>query len=157
MQHPRWREGRLSTGFIAEEFPDGFRPLGPKGDTERRMAAVAAHIDHTLNRRKRLISGQLREPDQCGSSSSVWSPSAKARSRSRSKTRRTRSRSCSPTVIRSRLRSDWKPGEPLWRGTVEGVEIAVQARPILNGHALSQPARPPTRASTLVAKPSSPR
>ena len=24
MQHPRWREGRLSTGFIAEEFPDGF-------------------------------------------------------------------------------------------------------------------------------------
>ena len=64
MQHPRWREGRLSTGFIAEEFPDGFRPLGPKGDTERRMAAVAAHIDHTLNRRKRLISGQLRDPDQ---------------------------------------------------------------------------------------------
>jgi propionyl-CoA carboxylase alpha chain len=24
MQHPRWREGNLSTGFIAEEFPDGF-------------------------------------------------------------------------------------------------------------------------------------
>ena len=21
MQHPRWREGRLSTGFIAEEYP----------------------------------------------------------------------------------------------------------------------------------------
>ena len=26
MQHPRWRAGRLSTGFIAEEFPDGFQP-----------------------------------------------------------------------------------------------------------------------------------
>ena len=26
MQHPRWREGRLSTGFIAEEFPGGFAP-----------------------------------------------------------------------------------------------------------------------------------
>src|SRR5271165_4971660 len=24
MQHKRWQEGRLSTGFIAEEFPDGF-------------------------------------------------------------------------------------------------------------------------------------
>ena len=24
MHHPRWREGNLSTGFIAEEFPEGF-------------------------------------------------------------------------------------------------------------------------------------
>ncbi|MFX6857624.1 3-methylcrotonyl-CoA carboxylase, partial [Acinetobacter baumannii] len=22
--HPRWRDGRLSTGFIREEYPDGF-------------------------------------------------------------------------------------------------------------------------------------
>lgn len=26
MKHPRWREGRLSTGFIAEEYPNGFSP-----------------------------------------------------------------------------------------------------------------------------------
>ena len=64
MQHPRWREGRLSTGFIAEEFPDGFRPLVAAGEIERRLAVVAAHIDHTLNERKRRISGQLREPQQ---------------------------------------------------------------------------------------------
>ena len=64
MQHPRWREGRLSTGFIAEEFPDGFHPLVAKGETERRLAVVAAHIDHVLNERKRRISGQLREPEQ---------------------------------------------------------------------------------------------
>jgi propionyl-CoA carboxylase alpha chain len=63
MQHPRWREGRLSTGFIAEEFPDGFQPLVAKGETERRLAVAAAHIDHTLNERKRRISGQLREPE----------------------------------------------------------------------------------------------
>ena len=25
MAHPRWRAGKLSTGFIAEEFPDGFQ------------------------------------------------------------------------------------------------------------------------------------
>ena len=29
MQHPRWREGRLSTGFIAEEYPAGFAPIAP--------------------------------------------------------------------------------------------------------------------------------
>ncbi len=63
MQHPRWREGRLSTGFIAEEFPDGFHLLAPKGGTERQFAAVAAHMDHVLNVRKRQISGQLRAPE----------------------------------------------------------------------------------------------
>ncbi len=31
MQHPRWRKGALSTGFIAEEFPDGFKPREPEG------------------------------------------------------------------------------------------------------------------------------
>ena len=32
MQHPRWRRGALSTGFIAEEFPDGFKPRAPEGE-----------------------------------------------------------------------------------------------------------------------------
>src|SRR6202040_1424838 len=63
MQHPRWREGRLSTGFIAEEF-HGFQPLVAEGETERRLVVAAALIDHTLNERKRHISGQLREPEQ---------------------------------------------------------------------------------------------
>ncbi|HEX2728094.1 MAG TPA: acetyl-CoA carboxylase biotin carboxylase subunit, partial [Beijerinckiaceae bacterium] len=62
MQHPRWREGRLSTAFIAEEFPDGFRPPQPRGEIGRRLAAVAAAIDHRLNERKRAISGQMRAP-----------------------------------------------------------------------------------------------
>src|SRR3954470_18019571 len=62
MQHPRWREGRLSTGFIAEEFPSGFSAPRPEGETARRMAAVAASIDHRLNERKRHISGQMRDP-----------------------------------------------------------------------------------------------
>ena len=38
MRHPRWREGRLSTGFIAEEFPDGFHPVAP--DAEEKQVAL---------------------------------------------------------------------------------------------------------------------
>ena len=38
---------------------------------------------------------------------------------------------------KAQVHSDWKPGDPLWRGTVDGADIAVQARPILNGYALS--------------------
>jgi len=138
MQHPRWREGRLSTGFIAEEFPDGFHPLVAKGETELRLAAAAAHIDHTLNARKRHISGQLRAPDQMrfelkrivamGSSRIELEIDPKKEGRVE-------------IVLgdgrKVAVRSDWEPGDPLWRGTVDGVEIAVQARPILNGYALS--------------------
>src|SRR5208337_4481782 len=32
--------------------------------------------------------------------------------------------------------SAWKPGEPVWQGTVGGKPVAVQVRPILNGFGL---------------------
>src|SRR6201994_4672624 len=59
MNHPRWREGKLSTGFIAEEFPKGFSARAPEGEIGRKLAAVAAAIDHVLGERKRQISGQM--------------------------------------------------------------------------------------------------
>ena len=62
MQHPRWREGKLSTGFIAEEYPDGFHASPPEGETARTLAAVAAAMDHVLGERKRKISGQMIGP-----------------------------------------------------------------------------------------------
>ena len=62
MNHPRWREGNLSTGFIAEEFPKGFTARAPEGEIARRLAAVGAAIDHVLGERKRQISGQLNRP-----------------------------------------------------------------------------------------------
>jgi propionyl-CoA carboxylase alpha chain len=34
------------------------------------------------------------------------------------------------------LASAWKPGEPVWQGTIDGVSTAVQVRPILNGFQL---------------------
>src|SRR5450759_294469 len=59
MAHPRWRAGKLSTGYIAEEFPDGFHAIAPEGERAQVLAAVAAAIDHVLGERKRRISGQL--------------------------------------------------------------------------------------------------
>src|ERR1700753_666224 len=59
MSHPRWREGNLSTGFIAEEFPKGFSAQAPKGEIARRLAAVAGAIDHVLGERKRQIYSQM--------------------------------------------------------------------------------------------------
>ena len=75
-------------------------------------------------------------PSKCASSSSGWSRWARPASSSRSSQggrRRDRVRGRREVEVHS----DWKPGDPLWRGTVDGVDIAVQARPILNGYVLS--------------------
>src|SRR6187399_2073969 len=58
MQHKRWQAGKLSTAFLAQEFPDGFHPIAPEGETARVLAAVTAAMDHVLGERKRRISGQ---------------------------------------------------------------------------------------------------
>ncbi|MBR0960641.1 acetyl-CoA carboxylase biotin carboxylase subunit [Bradyrhizobium japonicum] len=137
MHHPRWREGRLSTGFIAEEFPRGFAVRVPEGEVARRIAAVGAAIDHVLGERKRQISGQLggrivqRERRRA-----VWLD--------RQEIQLEVGRESDAIAIRfidaegkagnaHLLQSPWKPGDPVWQGTIDGHFIAVQARPIANG------------------------
>src|ERR1700723_2156055 len=46
MSHPRWREGKLSTGFIAEEFPRGFSARAPEGGLARGRGAGAGARAH---------------------------------------------------------------------------------------------------------------
>ncbi len=138
MQHPRWREGRLSTGFIAEEFPDGFHPLVAKGEAERRLAVVAAHVDHVLNQRKRRISGQLRDPEQLRFEANRIVAMGRSRvaleigAKADGAVSMVFADGCEVEV-----RSDWKAGDLLWRGALNGAEFAVQTRPILNGYHLS--------------------
>ena len=52
MAHSRWREGRLSTSFIPEEFPGGFKGIAPAPDFLRRLALIALSIE--LRRRERF-------------------------------------------------------------------------------------------------------
>ena len=66
MAHPRWRDGKLSTGFIAEEFPRGFEHTPPTGAMARAMAGVAVAIDHVLGERKRRISGTIEHHADAG-------------------------------------------------------------------------------------------
>ena len=59
MRNERWKEGRLSTKFIAEEFPEGFKPPRPQGEVRDTLVAVAAAIDHMSNQRRRAITQQM--------------------------------------------------------------------------------------------------
>ena len=59
MQHTRFREGVLTTGFIAEEYPDGFTGAPAGEGLLRRLAAIAATVACTTAGRAGEISGQL--------------------------------------------------------------------------------------------------
>jgi propionyl-CoA carboxylase alpha chain len=137
MQHPRWREGKLSTGFIAEEFPDGFHPLVAEGDIERRLAVVAAQIDTALNERKRRISGQMREPEFLRFERHRVVAMGKSRIELEIDSKKGALSIVFADGHTAEVHSDWKPGDLLWRGAVDGVDIAVQTRPIPNGYHLA--------------------
>jgi propionyl-CoA carboxylase alpha chain len=59
MQHPRFRSGEITTGFIAEEYPDGF--TGSPEDERRTgdLAAIAAIVATCRAERAGTIDGQL--------------------------------------------------------------------------------------------------
>ncbi|WP_026616485.1 acetyl-CoA carboxylase biotin carboxylase subunit [Ensifer aridi] len=59
MQQERFREGRLTTAYIAEEFADGFRGVEPDEASARKLAAVAVTINQTLQERASQISGTI--------------------------------------------------------------------------------------------------
>jgi propionyl-CoA carboxylase alpha chain len=59
MQHPRFRSGELTTGFIAEEYPDGFYGAPASEELLRTLAAIAAGNAFTLDARARKVDGQL--------------------------------------------------------------------------------------------------
>jgi propionyl-CoA carboxylase alpha chain len=145
MANERWQAGRLSTAFIAEEFPQGFQPIPPSGALAVTLAAVAAAIDHVLGERKRRISGQM---------------TGRAVTRERRRAVRLGNRPDDPWLTldvareaggiavhsvgaggdvgpASVLIASWKPGDPVWSGLIDGRSIAVQVRAISNGFLLA--------------------
>ena len=147
MAHPRWRAGKLSTGFIAEEFPDGFHPRARR----RERASARRGRGRDRPRARRAQAADLRPADgprgdardaarACGSTRREYTLEVDA-----TRTRGDRARACADgrrvadvatRRATSVVRSDWKPGEPVWSGTVDGEPVAVQVRPILNGFAV---------------------
>jgi propionyl-CoA carboxylase alpha chain len=59
LAHPRFREGRLTTNFIAEEYPDGFHASDVPHDEPQLLIAIAAAVHRALMDRAAKLGGQL--------------------------------------------------------------------------------------------------
>ncbi len=136
MRHLRWREGRLSTGFIAEEYPDGFAPVSPSAEEKAVLAAIATAVE--LLRRDRLdrLGGRLAphsgalKPDWVVKLGADYLPVHLGEGMV------SVPMELDVAVAEGKpmtVASDWRPGEPVWRGTVGGRAVAAQLRPVDNG------------------------
>ncbi len=59
MQHERFRDGNITTNFIAEEYPDGFQGAPASEELHRNLAAIAAFAATAYADRARRIDNQL--------------------------------------------------------------------------------------------------
>src|SRR5680860_293339 len=138
MRNQRWRDGNISTKFIAEEFPDGFHPPVPEGKVRDALVAVAASIDHLSNKRRRLITQQMHgEPVRFCEVRLVELGEELIRvsveGRDYPMTVTLGGEGTGEKARQIEVNSSWWFGEPVWEGTIGGEQSAVQVRPILNG------------------------
>ena len=124
MVHPRFREGRLTTNFIAEEYPDGFNAgMVPQEDPAKPIVVAAVIHRSYMDRAARLsgqlpgherrvnddwaviVNGEIHEvhvkPDEGG-----WRVDYRGRTHS--------------------VSADWTLGEPLFRGAIDGTPVCFQ-------------------------------
>jgi len=136
MRHPRWRSGDISTSFIAEEYPDGFAPIVPDEYDKAVLAAVATAVE--LVRRDRLdrLSGRLAphsgntQPEWVVRLGDDYLPVAVGDVISLTPFGATLTvNGGEPAAIAS----EWRCGDAVWQGEIDGRKIAAQIRPQLNG------------------------
>jgi propionyl-CoA carboxylase alpha chain len=132
LARPRFAQGRLSTGFIAEEYGERF---GGEPLPDARSAT---------SRRWRSRCGRGRRPARRGSAAGCRGGPTGRRptGRSSSTARPSRPPSSGPEVELdggppARVELDWRPGQPLARARVDGRPLVLQADPVPEGWRLT--------------------
>jgi len=124
IEHTRFREGRLSTNMIAEEYPDGFHPFDAIHDDPALMIVVAAAIHRRYMDRAAGISGQL--PGYERTVKDQWVVVL----HDELHLVEMRPVDGGHDVIYGgecyEVRSNWQFGQPLFKGTVNGDAICIQ-------------------------------
>jgi propionyl-CoA carboxylase alpha chain len=124
MAHPRFQEGRLSTAFIEEEYPDGLQPPTLTDEEKTRFIAVAAAMRQTIERRRPgddasddtgvrawvvCIDEETHAVEVSGVAGS-YDVAFKENGKGDA----------------LRVETDWRPGDPMVRGAVDGAAVCIQ-------------------------------
>ena len=129
MDQPRFREGRLTTGYIAEEFPGGFQGLPPTAEEADQILAAAAFM-HRLQTSRRANGGKLRDEWIVATGGSKRLVRLVPEGQSLRLELLDEGRSLELGEV------DWRPGSPLFKARLDGRPFTVQAAPAAEGFRL---------------------
>ncbi|MEX1153351.1 acetyl-CoA carboxylase biotin carboxylase subunit [Parvibaculum sp.] len=140
MEHPRFRSGNITTGFIAEEYPEGFHGVALADERAVRFAAIAVYINSVHAARAVQISGQLagrprKLPTEWVASVGDWTQRVTAEDANGALRviflDAEGARGASHLV-----RSQWVPGQAVFRGEVDGISMTVEIVRAKQGYVL---------------------
>ncbi len=135
INHPRFADGHLTTAFIDEEYPDGFAGAPRDGHILERLIGVSVLLHRRQARRDGAIDGQLA--DYRPSLGADWVVSLDEADHR--VTVEDVENGVDVTLDDGRLiavRSNWRPGRGLFRGTVDGRDVIMQTDPRADGYRL---------------------
>jgi propionyl-CoA carboxylase alpha chain len=130
----RFRSGHITTAYIKDEFPQGFSGVSATAAQQAEMIAAAAYAHAFLTARAAAGSGRMTPPPEARKDWVVilgkdhhpvtiaLDGAIAAISRSSGKTQR--------------LETTWRPGDPIFRGTLDGKVIRVRIAPRPSGYRL---------------------
>jgi len=123
MDNAKFRSGKLSTAFIAEEYKDGFKADKIGADGARQLVAVAALLESRKVARQRSTNA--------ASGRRVVGLLGKAYDIQVSPT----DQGCIVALDGARItvESHWRPGEPVLRAGIDGDAVAVRVAPAVEG------------------------
>jgi propionyl-CoA carboxylase alpha chain len=132
MDHARFVEGKITTAFIAEEYPEGFQGVTLPEVDLRRVAAAAAAMFRVAEIRRTRISGTMdNHSRKVGADWVVVSQGGEfPLSIDADKGGSTVRFEDGSTM---RVTSDWTPGQPLARLTVDGAPLVLKVGKIPQG------------------------
>jgi propionyl-CoA carboxylase alpha subunit len=145
---PRFRAGRLSTNFIAEEFPAGFVPPSGFVEADRMILLAAALAYRRLRERETAIDGKLPgAPIEIPESYTVLLGGDRYPVAVRPEGVTYRVEIAGESQVAS---TEWQPGQPLFRARVERHVATVQIE-ILPGAAFRLTHRGVTRRAQVLS------
>ncbi|MDR3499122.1 MAG: acetyl/propionyl/methylcrotonyl-CoA carboxylase subunit alpha [Parvibaculum sp.] len=140
MEHPRFRSGNITTGFIAEEYPDGFHGVELSDARKAQLGAVAVFMNKVHADRAVQVSGQLSNrprklPVEWVVSVGDWSQAVTANVIDAG-LEVTFLDENGRKVSEHLVTSDWTPGKSVFIGKVDGQSIVVQLDRAKQGYML---------------------
>ena len=125
MDHPRFVSGNITTAFIAEEYPDGFKGAVLDAVTVRRVAAAAAAMHRVAEIRRTRISGTMDNHKR--KVGDAWVVDVQGQALAVTIAADPGGSTVSfADGAQMRVKSDWKPGQQLARLTIDGTPLVMK-------------------------------